>query len=148
MKFTGDFKRAILLILFMVCLVSYCVHFRDYPYLGEERKEQVENLISEIKNVLVAEDLCEDRDQCSSEEFVFHSSSDKLIHISVFRSNELSASIINEIARLCIESYYRLEEKISVELEVYNKTIDELNRPFSGIKPFIHLLMYSLEGEK
>ena len=148
MKFTGDFKGAILLILVMTCLVSYCVHFRDYPYLGKERQEQVETLLSEIKDILVSEGLCEDRDQCSSEEFLFHSSSDTLIHISVFRGNELSASIINEIIRLCIESYSRLEGKIGVELEVYNKTIDELNRLFSGIKPFVHLLMYSLEGEK
>ena len=44
--------------------------------------------------------------------------------------------------------FHRLEGKVRVELEVYNKTIDELNRPFSGIEPFIHLLMYSLEGEK
>lgn len=148
MKFTGDFKRAILLILVMTCFVSYCVHFRDYPYLGKERQEQVETLLSEIKDILISEGLCEDRDQCSSEEFVFHGSSDTLIYISVFRGSELNTSIINEITRLCMESYYQLEGKVAVELEIYNKTIHEFNRPFSGIKPFIHLLMYSLEGEK
>lgn len=132
----------------LTCFVSYCVHLKSVVYLGKERQEQVETLLSEIKDIFVSEDLCEDREQCNSEEFVFHGSSDTLIYISVFRGNELSASIINEITRICIESYYRLEGKVGVELDVYNKTIDEINRPFSGIKPFIHLLMHSLEGEK
>lgn len=125
---------------FFVCLLfffSFSVNSGKYPY-----PEEAADFALDVLQLLVDQGECRNIGDCRSKELVFKGGRDsELINISIYKSNSLKKTTIKKVIKLCSDTYYSRNMRLTVSLKIYRETMWEQTKWFSGVAPFIELTL-------
>jgi len=118
--------------------------FNPIHLFGQSGKhsDKVEYLLEQINLSLVKNDLCKDVKRCN---LAYYSSSSNSIRIEIYEIN--NSLVIKEILSLLTSSYYKYQEKISLQLKIYKNTKKENMGMFRHLYKSPYLI-FKLEGEE
>ena len=93
----------------------------------------------ELYPLLIEHHVCENIHQCRSPRRLSAGGTHNQASFAVYRSGDLSPEAIQDIMKLCLDTYILHAGKQSITLKFFRETSEEVNALFSHIKPFIYL---------
>ena len=103
-----------------------------YPELAAQ-------LAKETEAILVKRGACASLLDCNRQERVTWAGSPDSFSISIFQASSLGNETVGEIVVLILKSYESNRQVTEARLKLYKETIQQRNKLFSGIKPFLYL---------